>query len=118
MKYFVDANLPFKLASLLKNKGFDVLHTDDMPNKERTTDNEILKFSEKDDRIVITKDSDFLDSHLIKELPSKLLYIATGNISNKDLIILIEKHFPKIVEMFSLYNLIELSNEEIIIHEN
>jgi predicted nuclease of predicted toxin-antitoxin system len=38
MKFLVDANLPFKLASNLKDKGFDTLHTDNLPNKERTTD--------------------------------------------------------------------------------
>lgn len=33
MKFFIDANLPFKLALALKAKGYDVLHTDDLPDK-------------------------------------------------------------------------------------
>ena len=41
IKFIVDAQLPYSLALMLKTKGFDVVHTDDLPNKERTTDNEI-----------------------------------------------------------------------------
>ncbi len=117
MKFFIDANLPFKLADLLKSKGYDVLHTDDLPNKERTTDNEIRIISIEQERIVITKDSDFLDSHLINGIPTKLLYVSTGNIKNKNLMGLIEKYFNEIFQLFEIYDLIELTNEEIIAHE-
>jgi len=70
MKFLIDANLPFKLANSLKDKGYDVIHTDDLPNKEKTKDNEIRKISISQNCIVITKDSDFLDSHLINRIPS------------------------------------------------
>jgi predicted nuclease of predicted toxin-antitoxin system len=30
MKFLVDANLPFKLAVLLENKGYNVIHTDNL----------------------------------------------------------------------------------------
>jgi predicted nuclease of predicted toxin-antitoxin system len=45
MKFLIDANLPFRLALALKNKGFDILHTDNLPDKERTSDKEIRKIS-------------------------------------------------------------------------
>ena len=86
MRFLIDANLPFKLAKSLKDKGYDVIHTDDLPDKERTKDNEIRKISVNQNRIIITKDSDFLDSHLINGVPSKLLFVTTGNIINKSLI--------------------------------
>lgn len=117
MKFFVDANLPFKLAQSLKDSGFDTIHTDDLPNKERTTDEEIRNLVLVQDRIVLTKDSDFLDSHLIQGVPAKLLLITTGNIINKDLLRLIEKYFKDIVQLFEIYDLIEMNNEEIIGHE-
>ncbi|MCX6238826.1 MAG: DUF5615 family PIN-like protein [Bacteroidia bacterium] len=117
MKFLVDANLPFKLALNLRDRGFDALHTDDLPNKERTTDNEIRKVATDQDRIVITKDSDFLDSHLIQGIPNKLLFITTGNIINKDLLNLIEKYFETIVQLFDIYDIIEINNEEIIGHD-
>jgi len=72
MKFLVDANLPFRFARYLTSKGYDVIHTDDLPSKERTTDKEIRKVAVEQDRIIITKDSDFLDSHLIQGIPGKL----------------------------------------------
>jgi predicted nuclease of predicted toxin-antitoxin system len=117
MKFLIDANLPFKLAITLKGKGYDILHTDDLPNKEKSTDKEIRRISVDQDRIVITKDSDFLDSHLIQGVPSKLLLVTTGNIINRDLLILFDRYFDIIVQLFSLYNLIELNNDQIIGHE-
>ena len=59
MKFLIDANLSFKLSKFLKNKGYDVIHTDNLPNKERTTDNDIRRFAIDQNRIIITKDIDF-----------------------------------------------------------
>ena len=117
MRFLVDANLPFKLTLILRNKGFDVIHTDNLPNKEQTTDREIRDISLEEDRIVISKDSDFLDSHLIIGIPKKFLYISTGNIINRELFALVENNIDQITELFETYNLIELNNEELIIHE-
>lgn len=117
MRFLIDANLPYKLAQILKIKGFEILHTDDLPNKERTTDNELRKLSVGMDYVVITKDSDFLDSHLIQGIPSKLLIVTTGNITNKDLLSLFDKYFEIIVQLFDIYNLIELNNDQIVGHE-
>ena len=98
-------------------KGFDVIHTDDLPNKEFTTDNEIREISVKENRIVITKDSDFLDSYFINAIPPKLLLVTTGNIKNKSLIHLFDLSMETISELFSKYSFVELSNKEIIGHE-
>lgn len=76
MRFLIDANLPFKLTLILRDKGFDVIHTDNLPNKEQTTDREIRDISLEENRIVISKDSDFLDSHLIIGIPKKIsLYL-------------------------------------------
>jgi predicted nuclease of predicted toxin-antitoxin system len=117
MKFIVDANLPFKLALSLRGKGYDVLHTDDLPKKERTSDKEIREVSINQDRVVITKDTDFLDSHLVQGIPGKLLIVTTGNIINKDLLRLIEKYFEAVIKLFEVYDLIEINNEEILGHE-
>ena len=117
MRYFIDANLPFKLAKALKQKGYFILHTDDLPNKEQTTDQEIRKIAMDQILIVITKDSDFLDSHLIQGIPSKLLFVTTGNIINRDLLDLFDKNFDSIVKLFDIYDLIEIDNEQIIGHD-
>ncbi len=117
MIFLIDANLPYKLAKRLKVRGFDALHTDDLPNKERTTDKEIRDISISQNRIVITKDSDFLDTHLINNIPRKLLLVSTGNIVNKELFLLFDNHFNEIVKLFDIYDLVEINNLEIIVHE-
>lgn len=117
MKFLIDANLPFKLAKALRIKGFDILHTDDLPDKERTTDREIRKVSKEQNHTVITKDSDFLDSHVIQGVPAKLLLITTGNVTNKALLDLFDKHFEASIKLFDVYDLIELNSEQIIGHE-
>jgi len=117
MRFLIDANLSYKLARVLQSKGFEILHTDDLPNKERTTDNELRKLSVNQDYVVVTKDSDFLDSHLIQGIPSKLLIVTTGNIANKDLLSLFDKYFETIIKLFDVYDLIELNSDQIIGHE-
>ena len=60
MKFLVDAQLPKEIAWIFTNRGFDAKHTDDLPDKERTTDNQIREISVSENRIVISKDSDFV----------------------------------------------------------
>jgi predicted nuclease of predicted toxin-antitoxin system len=117
MKFLIDANLPFKLALLLKNKGYEIIHTDNLKNKERTTDNEIRKIALEENYIVVTKDTDFFDSHLINKVPPKLLFVTTGNIVNSELHHLFDLHFEKVIILFEKYDCVELDNKQIIIHE-
>ena len=85
MKFLVDAQLPQRLSQALNNKGHDSVHTLDLPRKNKTRDSDINTISLKEQRVVVSKDADFIESLLISEKPYKLLYIATGNISNKEL---------------------------------
>jgi len=117
IKFIVDAQLPYSLALLLKGKGFDVIHTDDLPNKERTADNEIRMLAKEENRIVITKDNDFFDSYIINKSPFRLLLISTGNIINKKLFVLFEKNLDLIISYFELYTFLELTNDELYAHE-
>ena len=48
MKFLVDAQLPYGLALFIRGKGFDVLHTNDLPDGEYTSDNEIRRISEQE----------------------------------------------------------------------
>lgn len=117
MKYLIDAQISFKLANHLKNKGYDVIHTNDLVNKDSSTDNEIREFALSQNRIIISKDSDFLDSYLINRIPEKLLLITTGNIKNSELFELFDSHFQKIDLFFENCSYIELDQDNIIIHE-
>ena len=114
MKFLVDAQLPYGIALFLRDKGFDALHTNDLPDKERTKDSQIRSIAMAESRIVITKDYDFVDSFILKKMPEKLLIITTGNIKNKQLFNLWRSNWELIILLFETCNLIELSNNDVI----
>ncbi|MCL2041676.1 MAG: DUF5615 family PIN-like protein [Bacteroidales bacterium] len=114
MKFLVDAQLPYGIALFLRNKGFDVLHTNDLPDKERTPDSQIRDIAVSENRIVITKDYDFVDSHILTKIPEKLLIITTGNIKNRQLFDLWRSNWKLIIHLFETWNLVELSKEDVI----
>jgi len=114
MKFLIDAQLPYGVALFLRDKGFDALHTNDLPDREHTTDRQIRNISISENRIVITKDYDFIDSFILKKVPEKLLIVTTGNIKNKQLFSLWENNWELIIFLFETHNLIELSNDDVI----
>ncbi len=113
MRFLVDAQLPYLLSEWIREKGLEAIHTEDLPNKDETEDEEIRVLSVQSDYIVITKDLDFYDSHLLRNSPRKLLIITTGNIKNHQLLNLFRRNFQEIVNQFEYYNLIEMSREEL-----
>ncbi len=118
MKFIVDAQLPKSLADFLTQNGHDALHTLSLPKKNKTTDNQILEIALNDNRIVITKDADFLKSFYFKQQPSKLILIKTGNISNEKLLEIFSLHISNIEKILSENSLIEIFRDEIIIHSD
>jgi predicted nuclease of predicted toxin-antitoxin system len=81
MRFLIDAQLPRRLVAQLRQAGHDAIHTLDLPEGNRTTDRIINELSIKEHYIVVTKDSDFVESFLLTREPWKLLLISTGNIS-------------------------------------
>lgn len=116
MKFIVGAQLPKSLSDFLNAKGFDSLLTLDLPNKNKTKDYQIAKLANEEERFLISKDIDFLESLIVKSEPRKLIMIKTGNISNKALISLFNKNLEIIIEMISRSNLIEINQTEIAEH--
>ena len=60
MKFPVDAQLPMQLARGLTQAGQDARHTHDLPGGNRRPDAELIAAAIREDRIVVTKDSDFV----------------------------------------------------------
>ncbi len=117
MKFIIDAQLPVKLKYWLINKGFETIHTNDFPNKCFTTDAEIIDKATKKGYIIVSKDTDFYEYYLIKEIPKRILFITLGNKTNKELLKLFELNFPIIENYFKNgSNIIEFDNESIIVH--
>ncbi len=116
MKYLIDAQLPFRLKKFLVHQGFDAIHILDFDSSGKAADSAIAARASNENRVVITKDSDFIDSHLLQNKPEKLLIVSTGNISNNELIKLFSECMEVIDKQFEYNELIEMNNIEIIIH--
>lgn len=114
MKFLVDAQLPKRLQKWLVARGYDAIHTLDLPDKNRTTDNQINELSVQQERVVISKDSDFFDRFFQKLEPYKLIYLTTGNISTDALIDIFERNFDQIFTEIQFSNVVEVSQTSII----
>lgn len=116
MKFLVDAQLPLRLARCLREVGHDVVHTRELPEQNATPDSVINQISVDQERVVITKDADFLETFLLQQRPYKLLLVTTGNIKNSELEMLFLNNLNQIVELFEQYSYLELSLDALIVH--
>lgn len=117
MRFLVDAQLPRRIVDLLRQRGHDAVHTLDLPEGNRTSDDRLCDLSDSEDRVLITKDGDFIDSHLLQRRPARLLHVSTGNITNFELEGLFMMHEPGIVAAFRHARHIELCRRGLIVHE-
>lgn len=117
MRFLVDAQLPRRLASWLNANGHDALHTLDLPHANRTADDEICRLADAQQRVVITKDDDFVYSFLVSSRPERLLLVSTGNISNAALMALFADRLPVLVESYAAYRFVELTRASVLLHQ-
>jgi predicted nuclease of predicted toxin-antitoxin system len=116
MRFIVDAQLPRALASHLVTAGHDAVHVKQLPNAGRTSDAEISAVADQEGRIVVTKDADFREGHLLRGTPGQLLRVATGNIKNADLISPVTRLLPALETAFSEADLVDLSEAGLTIY--
>lgn len=102
MKFLCDVHKPLALVKYLSAQGFETMHVNSMPQKWHTSDSEICLFADTNNFIVITKDSDFKNTHFITGSPKKLIRITLRNISNKELIAMFDNHFKEFVKHLQL----------------
>jgi predicted nuclease of predicted toxin-antitoxin system len=117
MKFIVDAQLPKSLSDFLKTKGYDSLHTLELPEMNRTGDTTIAEKADAEGRIVITKDADFIDSYLLYGTPEKLLLVKTGNLPNSELFKLFHDNLHILQVAFDKCNFVEMTRVEMITHQ-
>lgn len=115
MNFLVDAQLPRRMTAWLAAAGCNAIHTLDLPDANRTTDEQINDVADREGRVVVTKDADFVDSHILRGRPAKLLLISTGNISNQELEALIVPLIPDLVREFGTHSFLELGQAGITI---
>lgn len=115
MKFLVDAQLPRRLARWLSERGFDAVHTLDLPAGNATTDHAIIERADAEGRIVITKDDDFVQSFILNGQPARLWLISTGNIRNDALESRIAAHWNTIHRALEGAHFIEMGVSGLII---
>jgi predicted nuclease of predicted toxin-antitoxin system len=118
VKFLIDTQLPAKLARVLSAAGHDVVHTSQLPDGNRTTDAALCALADEDGRVIVTKDRDFRNSHLLDHSPQRLLVVATGNISNRDLLALFSNNLETLVEALSEATFVELGSAGLVIHND
>jgi len=116
MKFLVDAQLPRKLCKWLRDAGHDVVHTLDLPLGNATPDSVVLTIAMNEQRVVVTKDDDFVQSHLIVGRPEKLLLVSTGNIGNAELESLLRKNMSRIEATLQTGGFVEISRLRLTLH--
>ena len=116
MRFLVDAQLPLRLAQWLNQAGHDARHTLDLPQGNRTPDGDVVAIAVREERVVITKDSDFVQTFLLSGQP-RLLLVSTGNISNADLEGLLHSSLSAIEQAFEAHRFVEVGRTALLIHE-
>ena len=66
--------------------------------------------------MVVTKDSDFVESFLLRREPWKLLLVSTGNISNDELVNLFRMNIDQLADAFKSFDFIELNQTSLVFH--
>ena len=104
----MDAHLPRRLCAVLAKHGHDATHTLDLPAGNTTKDGVINQLSFDEQRVVVSKDTDFFYSHLLLGRPWKLLLVKTGNISTREFGDLFERNLRAIEVAFQTHTLVEI----------
>ncbi len=66
-----------------------------------TKDAAVAAFADANGMVLITKDSDFRDSHLLAGTPSRLVRVTLGNLSNAALLTLFDEHWDELSRLLA-----------------
>ena len=101
---------------VLADLGHDVVHTSQLPRGNRTLDSEVMRVADDEDRVVVTKDREFVDSHVLSGRPHALLLVSTGNIRNDELVKLFVANIDRLAVEFEASRFVDLSRDAIVVH--
>ena len=117
MRFLVDAQLPRRFAAWLRDQGHDAVHTLDLPEGNRTSDAAITALATHQQRVVVSKDADFVESYILRREPERLLLASTGNITNAALEAPRLANLDTMLEALETAYFVELHQSGIIVHE-
>jgi predicted nuclease of predicted toxin-antitoxin system len=92
MRFLCDVHISIKISKRIQELGYDSQHVNFILDRWHSKDLAIAEFANHHDLILISKDQDFRNSFLLSQKPKKFIKISLGNISNDELINIIEKN--------------------------
>lgn len=113
MKFLIDAHLPPSLRVVFHAAGHDAIHTLDLPEQNASRDGILNEVSMNEQRVLVTKDTDFYYSHLLQGRPWKLVLVKTGNLGLKATWQMFEAHLPTIESALQTCTLVELDQQSV-----
>lgn len=118
MKVLCDVHLPYRLVNQLRQRGVDATHVNRILDGSETKDAAVAAFADSNGMILITKDSDFRDSHFLRGSPSRLVRVTLGNLSNSALLALFDEHWESLAQALAISpRYIELGSEGVVVYE-
>lgn len=98
MDFLIDVHLPVSLSKFLAQQpSCTSIHVNQILQKWYTSDQEICKYADENGLVVISKDTDFKNSHFINKTPKKIIRVTLGNISNIELLNIFTIHLSAIL---------------------
>lgn len=113
MKFLIDAHLPPGLRSVFHAAGHDAIHTMDLPDQNASRDGILNEISISEQRVAVTKGTDFYHSHLLLGRPWKLVLVKTGNLGVQATKEMFVRHLPDIEAALSACSLVELDQSQL-----
>ena len=113
MKFLIDAHMPPGLRSIFRAAGHDAIHTVDLPEQNASRDGILNEVSMNEQRVVVTKDTDFYYSHLLHGRPWTLVLVKTGNLGLKATKQMFEVNLPAIEAALQTCTLVELDQQKV-----
>ncbi|MEP0917394.1 DUF5615 family PIN-like protein [Leptolyngbya sp. DQ-M1] len=113
MRIWIDAQLPPTLANWL-NQTFEVeaVSLKELGLRD-AKDIEIFEAARNSETIILTKDSDFVDLVCRLGTPPQILWLTCGNVTNRNLRILLSAALPPALEQLRQGEaIVEISNSQ------
>ena len=95
MKLLLDANLSWRLTVPLSEQFGECKHVNQTGLPQPVKDTEIWNYAAKNNYIIVTKDTDFINLFETRGYPPKIIMLRTGNLNTKETgAVLIQARYP------------------------
>jgi predicted nuclease of predicted toxin-antitoxin system len=95
MKLLFDQNISPKILKLLPSQLSNSQQVR-FVGLENSSDMEIFQYARKNNYTIVTFDSDFIDLNGVYGTPPKIIYLNTGNLTTKNISVLLIKNILRI----------------------